>query len=284
MERRSRSAEDPPPNSRGSLMARRLTDDQIKQFWSDQADEHGQSTAASWSDRPVIELEAAELVNQVRDGERILDVGCANGYTTLRLAAERAIAIKGIDYIPQMIEEARSRLANVTAPLRGKVDFAVGDARRLDEPDDSYDTAISVRVIINLGDWAGQEAGLRECARVVKPGGRLLLSEATTQGWRKLNDFRREWGLDDIPMPAFNAYLDRDQVIETLSPTMRLVGVSHFASTYYVGTRVIKPLLARALGGSIDVADPGMHWNAWFSQLPAWGDYGTQELMIFEKR
>ncbi len=264
-------------------MSRRLTDDEIKVFWNEQVAEHGQSPAASWSDRSVIELEAAELLKYVRDGERVLDVGCANGYTTLRLAAERAVDIKGVDYIPKMIDEARRRLASATGALPGKVHFAVGDARHLDEPDNAYDTAISVRVIINLGDCAGQKAGLLQCARVVKPGGRLLLSEATTQGWRKLNDFRREWGLDDIPMPPFNNYLDRDQVIQTLSPIMRLVGVSHFASTYYVGTRVIKPLLAKALGGSIDIADPGMHLNAWFSQLPAWGDYGTQELMIFEK-
>jgi hypothetical protein len=51
-----------------------------------------------------------------------------------------------------------------------------------------------------------------------------------------------------------------------------------------VGTRVVKPLLARALGGEVDVADPKMHWNRWCSELPAAGDYGTQKLFVFRKK
>ena len=33
----------------------------------------------------------------------------------------------------------------------------------------------------------------------------------------------------------------------------------------------------------IDAADPRMEWNRWFSQLPSWGDYGTQKLFVFQK-
>ena len=33
----------------------------------------------------------------------------------------------------------------------------------------------------------------------------------------------------------------------------------------------------------LNVADPNMEWNRWFSQLPPWGDYGIQELFIFRK-
>jgi hypothetical protein len=47
----------------------------------------------------------------------------------------------------------------------------------------------------------------------LKTGGTLLLSEATIQGWQRLNQFRREWALPDIPMPPFNRYLDENQVI-----------------------------------------------------------------------
>lgn len=59
--------------------------------------------------------------------------------------------------------------------------------------------------------------------------------------------------------------------------------VSNFSSTYYVATRVIKPLLIQALGTQIDVADANMEWNRWFSQLPSWGNYGTQKLFVFRK-
>jgi hypothetical protein len=99
----------------------------------------------------------------------------------------------------------------------------------------------------------------------------------------RLNRLRAEWGLPDIPMPPFNEYLDQEKVIAELSGNMRLVEISNFASTYYVGTRVLKPLLRQATNAPVDVADPGSEWNRWFSALPAAGDYGTQKLFVFEK-
>jgi SAM-dependent methyltransferase len=142
---------------------------------------------------------------------------------------------------------------------------------------------IAVRVVINLGGWSRQLKGLQQAARVLKQGGLLLLSEATLQGWQRLNRFRREWGLPDIAMPPFNQYLDEERVIQAVESNLKLVELSNFSSTYYVGTRVLKPLLIKALGMEIDVADPNMEWNRWFSQLPSWGDYGTQKLFVFKK-
>jgi hypothetical protein len=118
---------------------------------------------------------------------------------------------------------------------------------------------------------------------VLRPGGLLLLSEATLQGWRKLNSFRAEWGLEEIPMPAFNLYLDQEAVKAAIAPGLEVVTISDFSSTYFVGTRVLKPLLARALAQDIDVADPSMEWNRWLASLPAWGDYGTQRLFVLRK-
>ncbi len=57
----------------------------------------------------------------------------------------------------------------------------------------------------------------------------------------------------------------------------------NFASTYFVMTRVAKPLLANAVAAPIDVTDPSSHWNRWASQLPAAGDYGTQKLFVFRR-
>lgn len=257
--------------------------DEIRMYWAEQVTKHGQSPSASWSDQMVIELEIREILKHLNDGDRVLDVGCANGYSTVQFAAQRRIHIRGVDYIPEMIEQARSRLRGITDKLLGTVEFAEGDVTKLDEPANEYDKVLSIRVIINLGEWGRQMNGLTECARVLKPNGMLLLSEATLQGWEKLNKFRREWHLPDIPMPPFNNYLDRDRVIEVLTKDLKLIKVVNFASTYYVATRVLKPLLIQALGAAIDVTDPNMHWNRWFAQLPACGDYGTQELFIFRK-
>src|SRR5580700_234873 len=264
-------------------MPDKFTLEQIREFWAQQAREHGQAPAASWSDRMVMELEIREISGRLSDGDHVLDVGCANGFSTIRFAEQRSVQIRGLDYIPEMVEQARSRLAAFPGRLQGAVQFAQGDVTALPEPSEAYDKVVVIRVIINLGEWSRQARGLRECARVLKTGGTLLLSEATLQGWQRLNQFRREWGMDDIPMPAFNQYLDQESVVSSVSDRLQLVEILNFASTYYVGTRVLKPLIARATNAPVDVADPATEWNRWFSQLPAAGDYGTQKLFVFRK-
>ncbi|HEX3421001.1 MAG TPA: class I SAM-dependent methyltransferase [Candidatus Udaeobacter sp.] len=265
-------------------MSQKLTLEQIKEFWRGQAIQHGQSTTVSWSDHRVIEMEIRALVQRLADGDKVLDVGCANGYSTIQLASQRAIEIRGLDYLPEMIGCARASLQSLSSPISGKVDFGVGSIMAIPEPSSIYDKVISIRVVTNLGEWSNQRIALCECARVLKPGGVLLLSEPTIQGWSKLNDLRREWNLPDIPMPAFNTYLDEQQIIEFMAAELELLELVNFSSTYFVGTRVLKPLLAQLLGGKIDPANPNAEWNRWFSTLPACGDYGTQKLFVFRKR
>jgi ubiquinone/menaquinone biosynthesis C-methylase UbiE len=263
-------------------MTARLSDAEIHQFWTQQATGHRQSPAASWSDFRVIEMEIAEICKHLSDGDSVLDIGCANGFSSVEFAKQRRIQLRGLDYVAPMIDEARKR-AEQSKSLRGTVEFDVGDITRLPENDGAYDKAIVIRVLINLGNWERQRQGLQECARVLKPGGTLLLSEATLQGWERLNRLRAEWGLPDIPIPPFNEYLDQEKVVEELRGKMKLIEISNFASTYYVGTRVLKPLLGKATDAPLDVADPNAEWNRWFATLPAGGDYGTQKLFIFEK-
>lgn len=265
-------------------MASKLTLEEIRRFWQRQAETHGQAAATSWSDQPVIDLEIREIVKRLEDGDFVLDVGCANGYSTVQFAAARRVEVRGLDYLEEMVARARERLDTLAGRLAGTVTFGVGDLMDLKEPDAAYDKVIVIRVVINLGDWPRQVRALLECRRVLKPGGLLLLSEATLQGWNRLNALRREWGLDDIPMPAFNNYLDQEAVVAAVSPELELVELVNFASTYFVGTRALKPLLARATGAPIDVASPDTEWNRWFAQAPQWGDYGTQKLFVFRKR
>ena len=84
-------------------------------------------------------------------------------------------------------------------------------------------------------------------------------------------------------MPPFNLYLDQEKVIAAVRGEAELLELSNFASTYYVGTRLLKPLLAQATRAPVSVADPDAEWNRWFAQLAPAGDYGTQKLFVFRK-
>jgi ubiquinone/menaquinone biosynthesis C-methylase UbiE len=252
-------------------------------FWTRKALNHGESPAASWSDTMAIEIEIKEICKHLTDGDKALDVGCANGYSTVRFASQKHINIRGIDFVPQMIELARLRASKLHKNVQNRLTFEIGDITDLKESTGKYDKVIATRVLINLVEWDNQVRAIHECARVLKRGGLLLLSEATLQGWQQMNKFRQEWGLSAIPMPHFNQYLDQDKIIDIVSEFLQLVEISNFSSTYYICTRIFKPLLIKALGIEKDVADPNMEWNRWAAHLPSWGDYGVQKLFVFRK-
>jgi len=101
---------------------------------------------------------------------RILDVGCGTGYLLGRLAARvpQAEALAGIDAAPAMIGVARG------AATDGRLRFVVGTAERLPWPAASFDLVVSTT---SFDHWADQRAGLAECARVLAPGGCLVLAD-----------------------------------------------------------------------------------------------------------
>ena len=266
------------------LSTSRWSGDRIRSFWTEQAVEHGVEAEASWTDVRVMEMELRTIVEFLRDGQTVLDVGCANGFSTLQFARHKRVSITGVDYIPEMISHANVALNAVSGDLAGTASFAVGDATALQFADNQFDTVVVIRVLINLGDWERQLVGLRECVRVLRPGGTLLLSEATVQGWTRLNDLRGEWGMPPIKMPEFNNYLDQDRVTDALRPACELIEINNFASSYYVGTRVLKPLLGQITGRQAEVPNPLSELNRWLSMMPAAGDYGTQKLFVFRKR
>jgi ubiquinone/menaquinone biosynthesis C-methylase UbiE len=265
-------------------MSEKFSLEEIRAYWTQNVLKNKQSPASSWSDQMAIDLEIREILKWLKDGDRVLDIGCGTGYSTIQFASQKKVHIRGLDYLPEMIEQARLRLSDVAGRLRGTPEFELGDVTALEEPSNVYDKVVVIRVIINLKEWNRQTKGLRECVRVLKPGGLFLLSEATLQGWNQLNRFRREWGLSDLPMPSFNQYLDQEKVIRELSDALQIIEMTNFSSTYYVGTRVLKPLLIQALNSNADVANPDMEWNRWFAQFPSWGDYGIQKLFVFKKK
>src|SRR3990172_2183773 len=108
-------------------MSKKMTLPEIRKYWAAQAEEHGQSPAASWSDFHVIEMEIREILGYLEEGDRIIDIGCANGYSTVQFAARKNVRIKGIDYIPEMIEAARKRTEDVREQLMGQIEFDIGD-------------------------------------------------------------------------------------------------------------------------------------------------------------
>jgi ubiquinone/menaquinone biosynthesis C-methylase UbiE len=261
-----------------------LSPEGIREHWSDQVTQHGLGAGSSWSDLRAIELEVATISRFLTPCLDVLDAGCGTGYSSCRYAEETGVSVVGVDYVPLMVDYALERRGGLPADVRKRLAFRVGDVRSLEFAERSFDRVISTRVVINLGAREEQRHALHEFVRVLRPGGLLLLSEATVQGWQRLNTLRGEWGLPPIDVPAHNLYLDEQHIDEDAGSQLELETVVNFASSYFVATRVLKPLLARAASINLDVADPSAEFNRWAAQLPPAGDYGTQKLFVFRKR
>lgn len=102
----------------------------------------------------------------VAGAERVLDVGCGDGYVTRLIAARvPAGSVLGVDPSPRMIEVARTADDQLT-----NVDFQVGDVTTM-----TFTRAFDLAVSFNALHWVvDQETAYRHIAAALAPGGRLL--------------------------------------------------------------------------------------------------------------
>ena len=105
-------------------------------------------------------------------GDTVLDIGCSQGIASIILGRE-GFSVTGIDIQPSRIEYANADLESEPEDVRDRVRFQVGNGARLEFADDTVDTVLLGEVIEHL---AVPERLLSEIRRVLKPGGRLVLT------------------------------------------------------------------------------------------------------------
>jgi len=97
----------------------------------------------------------------------VLDVGCGTGALLREIRRRnRTVELVGVDVSPDMIAVAQSQSADMT--------FVVAKAEGLPFPDDRFEMVTST---VSFHHWKNQIAGLREIARVLVPGGHVLLAD-----------------------------------------------------------------------------------------------------------
>lgn len=130
----------------------------------------------------------------VREGSRVLEVGCGLGFDAISLAriVGKSGRVVAVDCSRTMLQEARTRAES----LGLCIDFQLADAGHLETADDTFDCARVDRTLQHIPE---PKKVLREMARVTKSGGRILAYEpdwgtftigsANRQTTRKIADF-----------------------------------------------------------------------------------------------
>src|SRR6266699_7257588 len=119
---------------------------------------------------------------QLQSGEQVLDVGCGTG--TLAMEVARRVGstgrVAGVDPSTQQIARARAKAARRHVPI----DFQIGVIEHLAFPDQTFNVVLSTLMMHHLPADVKRQ-GLAEIARVLKPGGRLIIADFTHRSDRQ---------------------------------------------------------------------------------------------------
>jgi FkbM family methyltransferase len=167
------------------------------------ADRYFEAHAAYWRDIYDVPTTQAEVFRDRHDaavawmeglprpaGARALDIGCGAGFLSVQMA-ERGYQVEAIDASEAMVALARKSAA--ASPFAATVNVQSGDVYALPFADGTFDLVVAIALL----PWLPRTApAIREIARVLKPGGHVLLTAD--------NDLRLNTLLD----PRYNPQLD----------------------------------------------------------------------------
>jgi len=184
---------------------------------------------------------AADLA-ELRPRGRALDVATGTGDLALELAGRVGAGgeVVGVDFSERMLELARTKAGERAASLGGaSVRFETGNALALSYADGEFDAAT---VGFGARNFSDLDRGLSEMARVVRPGGRVVVLEITTPSRPPLSTFFGLWF--DRVVPELGRLVDSQAYSYLPSSVRRFPGPEELAARMWgSGLRDIRYVL-----------------------------------------
>lgn len=135
-------------------------------YWYDDSDDASLEEGAKRLTRKLVDTLG------LRPGESLLDAGCGSGTATLDIASEYGTQVTGITISP--VEAARAQARASEGGVSDRVRFEVADYHALPFPENHFDAMVAFESLFNAYDL---EKALLEFHRVLRPGGRVAMSE-----------------------------------------------------------------------------------------------------------
>lgn len=214
----------------------------VKNFWDSRAAEKLAAYEVTHGDIWQRWLEIEMICRYLKKTERVLDIGCGNGYST-RIFADFSKQVIGIDYSEAMIERARGESFSEKKRKGAIPEFHNCNILDLTpEHFGFFDTAISERCLINLRSFEEQKQAIINIASVLKHGGHYIFIEGCGDGRAKLNDMRQKVGLSVMPTVWHNIDFAETETLNFFKQYFVVEDRQYFG-IYDFLSRVVHPLL-----------------------------------------
>jgi SAM-dependent methyltransferase len=250
--------------------------EKMMRFWSERAKLYGMDPRANTNDVWLREVEinyVNSAILEYRSG-RVLDFGCANGFTTARLAELNPNStFLGIDINQEMIDASEGFAGGQSNLSFGRFDVLQDTMRQ------QFDFIYAIRVFQNIEGLEKQKMVVDRLCDLVLPGGIFLYIESYVSGYAKLNEDRLKMRLTTLPIHEHLTLLT-DEFDQHVSKRMRLLKKESLASSYYLITRLLYSYIAKMNNEPIDYNHP-IHQVA--AIVPQIGEYGPLRACIYKK-
>jgi ubiquinone/menaquinone biosynthesis C-methylase UbiE len=247
----------------------------VRAFWNSRA---GLGQWAGSRDVIAKHLEIMAIASYVRDGMRVLEIGCGNGITAIELARQYKVDITAFDYAEEMITAAESLEEGQN--LKGSVSFSTGDVTRLPRFQGAFDLVYTERVLINLPDWKAQHDAITTIVGLLAPGGAYVMCENSQDGLEKINLLREAVQLPRIDPPWHNRYFRDAELAQIELQGAVLESINYYSSTYYLLSRVVNAALA--VKAQVE-PDYESDVNQLALKLPSIGDLGQGRIWVWRR-
>jgi ubiquinone/menaquinone biosynthesis C-methylase UbiE len=158
--------------------------EQTKEWFREWANEYDQTLGKIKRHHEMLDL-AVEM-SDIKDGERILDIGCGTGLLSLKFLEAADCMVSGIDLSDDMLNVFKYKIDKLN--LTDQIKIKSGDAANLGFEDSTFDVIASTVTLHHVVD---KQPVIDKIHRILKPKGRFVIGDLDVDTSGDLNDVER---------------------------------------------------------------------------------------------